>query len=134
MPIQGFRRRVRQSNIKARRLLLPYRLETCRRIRGCESLTMTTETQKHILDLPNAFSDLDPLIAFLRGARTQAVEIDCSNVAVMPSRCLQLLLSAEQQWRSEGLGFSVAKITEGCRKSLTLLGLEPNRFEDEETA
>ncbi|MFS4583543.1 STAS domain-containing protein [Phaeobacter sp. C3_T13_0] len=95
---------------------------------------MTTETQKHILDLPNAFSDLEPLIAFLRGARSQQVEIDCSNVAVMPSRCLQLLLSAEQQWRSEGLGFSVAKITEGCRKSLTLLGLEPNRFEDEETA
>ncbi len=94
---------------------------------------MSTETQKHSLDLPNAFADLDPLIAFLSASREAAVEIDCSKVAVMPSRCLQLLLGAEQQWRSEGLGFSVTNITEGCRKSLTLLGLEPNRFEDEET-
>ncbi|KIC13424.1 STAS domain-containing protein [Leisingera sp. ANG-Vp] len=95
---------------------------------------MTTETQKHILDLPNAFAELDPLIAFLQGSRSQAVEIDCSGVSLMPSRCLQLLLGAEQQWRSEGVGFSVTNITEPCRKSLTLLGLEPNRFEDEETA
>ncbi|MGR3762353.1 STAS domain-containing protein (plasmid) [Roseobacteraceae bacterium NS-SX3] len=95
---------------------------------------MTTETQKHILDLPNAFAELDPLVAFLRQARSQAVEIDCSNVTMMPSRCLQLLLGAEQQWRSEGLGFAVTHINEACRKSLTLLGLEPNRFEDEETA
>lgn len=95
---------------------------------------MTTETQKHILDLPNAFAELDPLIAFLQGARSRAVEIDCSSVALMPSRCLQILLGAEQQWRSEGVGFSVTNITESCRKSLTLLGLEPNRFEDEETA
>ena len=95
---------------------------------------MTTETLKHNLDLPNAFADLDPLIAFLTSAREKAVEIDCSTVTVMPSRGLQLILSAEQQWRSEGLGFSVTNITEGCRKSLTQLGLEPNRFEDEETA
>ena len=94
---------------------------------------MSTETQKHNLDLPNAFTDLDPLIAFFGASRDQAVEIDCSTVTVMPSRCLQLLLGAEQQWRSEGLGFSVTNINEGCRKSLTLLGLEPNRFEDEET-
>ncbi|EBA14686.1 hypothetical protein RSK20926_01627 [Roseobacter sp. SK209-2-6] len=92
---------------------------------------MTTETQKHLLELPNAFAELDPLIAFLHGARSAAVEIDCSTVAAMPSRCLQLLLSAEQQWRSEELEFSVTKISESCRKSLTLLGLEPNRFEDE---
>jgi chemotaxis protein CheX len=52
----------------------------------------------------------------------------------MPSRCLQLLLSAEQQWRSEELGFAVTHIKDSCRKSLTLLGLEPNRFEDEVTA
>ena len=94
---------------------------------------MSTETQKHTLDLPNAFADLDPLIAFFNASRDTAVEVDCSNVAVMPSRCLQLLLGAEQQWRSEGMGFSVTNINEGCRKSLTLLGLEPNRFEDEET-
>lgn len=95
---------------------------------------MTTETQKHLLELPNAFSDLDPLIAFLRGARASAVEVDCSGVTAMPSRCLQLLLSAEQQWRSEELGFTVKGISESCRKSLTLLGLESNRFEDEVTA
>jgi chemotaxis protein CheX len=95
---------------------------------------MTTETQKHLLDLPNAFADLNPLTAFLRGARSAAVEIDCSNVAAMPSRCLQMLLSAEQQWRSEELGFAVTHINDSCRKSLTLLGLEPNRFEDEVTA
>ncbi|MCD9149630.1 STAS domain-containing protein [Pseudophaeobacter flagellatus] len=95
---------------------------------------MTTETQKHLLDLPNAFAELSPLATFLGEARTAAVEIDCSNVAAMPSRCLQLLLSAEQQWRSEELGFAVTHITESCRNSLTLLGLEPNRFEDEVTA
>lgn len=95
---------------------------------------MSTETLKHNLDLPNAFADLDPLIAFLTASRENAVEIDCRNVTVMPSRCLQLLLGAEQQWRSEGLGFSVTNVKEGCRKSLTLLGLEPSRFEDEETA
>jgi len=53
---------------------------------------------------------------------------------MMPSRCLQLLLGAEQQWRSEGLGFSVTNITKGCRQALSLLGLETNRFEDEDTA
>lgn len=95
---------------------------------------MTTETQKHLLELPNAFAELDPLIAFLRDARTSAVEIDCAKVMAMPSRCLQLLLSAEQQWRSEELGFAVTNISESCRKSLSLLGLESNRFEDEETA
>ena len=95
---------------------------------------MTTETQKHLLELPNAFAELSPLTAFLGGARSVAVEIDCSKVAAMPSRCLQLLLSAEQQWRSEELGFAVVNINDSCRKSLTLLGLEPNRFEDEVTA
>ncbi|MFW8637023.1 STAS domain-containing protein [Cribrihabitans pelagius] len=95
---------------------------------------MSTETQHHLLDLPNAFAELDPLIAFLQEARTQPVEISCKNTAVMPSRCLQLLLGAEQQWRSEGVGFAVTNVTESCRKSLKLLGLEPNRFEDEDTA
>jgi chemotaxis protein CheX len=95
---------------------------------------MTTETQKHVLELPNAFSELDGLIDFLRASRTQAVEIDCSKTAMIPSRCLQLLLSAEQQWRSEGLGFTVTNISQGCRRALTLLGLEQNRFEDKETA
>ena len=95
---------------------------------------MTTETHKHLLELPNAFAELTSLIAFLGGARSATVEIDCSNVAAMPSRCLQLLLSAEQQWRSEELGFAVTQINDSCRKSLTLLGLEPNRFEDEVTA
>ncbi len=92
------------------------------------------ETQKFPLDLPNPYTELDPLINFLRGAQSQAVEIDCGGVKIMPSRGLQLLLSAEQQWRSEGLGFAVKNIGESCRKSLTLLGLEPARFEDEETA
>ncbi len=92
------------------------------------------EIQKFSLDLPNAFAELDQLVNFLRGAQTNAVEIDCSNVKVMPSRGLQLLLSAEQQWRSEELGFAVTNINEACRKSLTLLGLEPTRFVDEETA
>ncbi len=92
------------------------------------------DTKKLSLDLPNPFSELDPLISFLRGSQTQAVEIDCGNVKVMPSRGLQLLLSAEQQWRSEGLGFAVKNIGASCRKSLTLLGLEPTRFVDEETA
>jgi len=95
---------------------------------------MTTETQKHVLDLPNAFSELDPLVSFLREARSHSVEVDCSQTTVLPSRCLQLLLGAEQQWRSEGLEFSVTNITAGCRRALTLLGLDPERFEDEETA
>ncbi|WP_282091537.1 STAS domain-containing protein [Epibacterium ulvae] len=95
---------------------------------------MSVETQKFTLDLPNAFAELDPLIDFLRGAQSKAVEIDCSNTKVMPSRCLQLLLSAEQQWRSEEVGFAVTNINETCRKSLTMLGLEPTRFVDEETA
>lgn len=120
--------------LRPRAYELLHRTRIDRRQRGCESPKMTTETQKHILDLPNAFAELDPLIAFLQGARSRAVEIDCSSVALMPSRCLQILLGAEQQWRSEGVGFSVTNITESCRKSLTLLGLEPNRFEDEETA
>jgi anti-anti-sigma regulatory factor len=111
-----------------------YRSPTCHRHRGCESLQMTTDTQKHVLDLPNAFSELEPLISFLRGARALPVEIDCSAVTVLPTRCLQLLLGAEQQWRSEGLGFSVINITESCRRALSLMGLEANRFEDEETA
>jgi len=95
---------------------------------------MTTEPQTHVLDLPNAFSELTPLTTFLDGARSHPIVIDCSRVAMMPSRCLQLLLGAEQQWRSEGLGFSVTNITKGCRQALSLLGLETNRFEDEDTA
>ena len=53
---------------------------------------------------------------------------------MMPSRCLQMLLGAEQQWRSEGLDFSVVNINEGCRRALSLMGVDANRFEDKETA
>jgi len=95
---------------------------------------MTTEPQTHVLDLPNAFSELTPLISFLNEAGSQPIRIDCSKVAMLPSRCLQLLLGAEQQWRSEGLDFSVTHITEGCRRALSLMGVDANRFEDEDTA
>lgn len=124
----------RQSIIKARRICILHRSPTRHQQRGCESLNMTTEPQTHVLDLPNAFAELTPLISFLNGARSQPIEIDCNKVAMMPSRCLQVLLGAEQQWRSEGLGFSVTNINDGCRRALSLLGLETNRFEDEDTA
>lgn len=101
---------------------------------GARIAEMTTATQKHVLDLPNAFSDLDTLISFLRNARSHPVEIDCCKAAIIPSRCLQLLLGAEQQWRSEGLEFSVINVTAGARRALSLMGLEPSRFQDEETA
>ena len=44
---------------------------------------------------------------------------------------LQILLSADQEWQSANAGFRVTNISEDCRRSLALLGLEPTQWRNE---
>ncbi len=68
-----------------------------------------------ILDLGAA----TPLWANLNGVRGQALHLDASDVERLGGLCLQVLLAAQAQWRTDGVDFSIvnssAAFAEGVR-------------------
>lgn len=93
---------------------------------------MSAETKTFKIDLPHVFSELDGLIAFLNSTQGKPVEIDCSGLATMPTKCMQLLLCAEQHWRAQNVSFQVCGIGAECREKLGIVGIPETRFNDED--
>lgn len=89
---------------------------------------MTQAVRTFELNLPNAFADLDPLIAFLKEGATHPVEIDCKGVDFLPARCVQILLAAHSHWSALERGFVLAGMTESCARQLKLMGVSEDRF------
>ena len=48
-----------------------------------------------------------PLWSNLCAARHTAIEIDASGVERLGGLCLQILLAAQSQWRSDGVAFAI---------------------------
>lgn len=64
------------------------------------------------------------LKASLLERRSQSLSIDASDVEQMGTLCLQVLLSAQKNWRREGRGFVVKNPSPAFRDSVALLGAE----------
>lgn len=75
--------------------------------------------------------DLDPLVPFLQSARKSPVQIQAKAVENLGAMRLQILLSARNKWRDEQISFEVLNISKAFRKSLSLLGLSENEFDEE---
>lgn len=76
-------------------------------------------------------ADLDPLVPFLQSARKSPVQIQAHAVENLGAIRLQILLSARKKWREEQVAFEVVNISKAFRKSLSLLGVPENEFDEE---
>ena len=60
-----------------------------------------------------------PLLATIKEARGHALQLDASEVERLGGLCLQVLLAARAQWRTDGVDFSIlnpsAAFAEGAR-------------------
>jgi chemotaxis protein CheX len=70
-----------------------------------------------VLDLSAA----KPLWAELGEARGQPLEIDASGVERLGGLCLQVLLSAQVQWRADGAAFSIANPSSAFADAVKLM-------------
>ena len=68
---------------------------------------------------------------FLQSARSSPVQIQTKAVENLGAMRLQILLSARNKWRDEQISFEVLNISKAFRKSLSLLGLPENEFDEE---
>ena len=68
---------------------------------------------------------------FLQSARKSPVQIQTKAVENLGAMRLQILLSARNKWRDEQISFEVLNISKAFRKSLSLLGLPENEFDEE---
>lgn len=48
-----------------------------------------------------------PLLSAIKEARGQALELDASGVDRLGGLCLQVLLATQEQWRRDGVAFSI---------------------------
>ena len=84
---------------------------------------MTTPAQvilPAVLDLQQA----EPLRAELLGLRGQPVTIDGSAVERLGGLCLQVLLSAQRSWASDGQMLSIAPMSEAFADQWKMFGAE----------
>lgn len=73
-----------------------------------------------VLDLQYA----EPLRAELLGLRGQAVTIDGSAVERLGGLCLQVLLSAQQSWASDGQMLSLAPVSDAFADQWKMFGAD----------
>jgi chemotaxis protein CheX len=72
----------------------------------------------HTLDLAGA----GPLLAELRAARGDAIEIDASQVERFGGLCLQVLLAAKASWAEAGKTFVIVNPSEAFRAAAATMG------------
>ena len=92
---------------------------------------MTDPTEHILIPVPALVGDIANLTDALDQAVGQPVEIDLGALRSVTAVHLQILLSADQEWQSANAGFRVTNISEDCRRSLALLGLEPTQWRNE---
>lgn len=68
-------------------------------------------------------SDLKALQAELVAVQGKPVTLDLSAVERLSTQLLQLLLSAAGTWRNAKLAFSVEGITDSCKRTLSMAGI-----------
>ncbi len=67
--------------------------------------------------------DCETLHCFLQEQHGQAVALDCAAVDRMTGLAAQLVVFAHRKWSSDGVSFALRDVSNGCRDSLTALGL-----------
>jgi len=74
----------------------------------------------------------NPLIGFLQNVQDREVDIQCDNISRMDAQNLQILLSAQVAWAARGLGFRLTRMSPDLENSLSLLGVAPSQFDNED--
>lgn len=92
---------------------------------------MNEATTPILLAAPASAADLSMLTEALDKAAGAPVAIDLQSVSALTSVHLQVLLAAQKGWEADDTHFEVVNISDDCRRSMTLLGLEPNHFKNE---
>lgn len=90
---------------------------------------MTKNLHFHALGASRNHNGPDPLVPFLKAARKTPVTISARDVDRIDSHRLQILLSAEKQWRADDAPFQVTDMSPGFCAGLERLGLSPDHFD-----
>jgi len=83
----------------------------------------------HALAATRPLSGPDPLMAFLKDARSTAVTLSARDVQRLESYRLQILLAAQKQWQADDRPFRVTDISPGFAAGLERLGLPAHQFD-----
>jgi chemotaxis protein CheX len=63
-----------------------------------------------------------PLLAELRAARGEAIEIDASQVERFGGLCLQVLLAAKASWAEAGKAFAIVNPSDAFKAAAATMG------------
>lgn len=87
---------------------------------------MTDSVSESPLRLPESL-DLKaaaPLQSELIALRHQPLDIDASGVQRLGGLCLQVLMSAQASWATDGVAFSISSPSPAFQEALSLFGAE----------
>ncbi len=62
-----------------------------------------------------------PLLSTIKEARGQALQLDASGVDRIGGLCLQVLLAARAQWRTDGVDFSIVNPSAAFAEGVQLM-------------
>lgn len=74
-------------------------------------------------------SGMDPLYGFLAESQAQPVEIDVGKVENIDLLRLQMLLSAQNEWKASGHEFVLSGAQDAFSQSLAAFGFPSNIFD-----
>ena len=63
-----------------------------------------------------------PLRSLLLAHRGEDLELEASSVTRIGGQCLQVLLSAQRTWRTDGKQFRLRAVSGACRDALAITG------------
>ena len=93
---------------------------------------MTDTVHFHDLGPQRTRRGTDPLFTFLKRAGKAPVHISARGVQRIDAYRLQILLSAERQWRADEIDFRLTYAGPEFRAGLQRLGLSPDYFSTRE--
>lgn len=95
---------------------------------------MTAETATFDLPPVMKLEDCEQLFIFFEQSVGQPVAIRCDAVNRISGLAAQTLFIASEKWTQDGIEFALENASDGCRESLSVLGLSDQFFQAEAQA
>ncbi len=73
-------------------------------------------------------NDLTPLVDRVKRTSPTHLILDATGMTSLTSACLQIMLSTDQTCRAKGGHVTLVNISTELQESLSLMGVEPQRF------
>ena len=91
-----------------------------------EGVAVTTAAEASIIDLPERLDSAAALDLYkdIDRFKDAPLALDGSNVVKVGGLCLQVLITAQEEWQRRGLAFKIKSPSEALTEFLTALGRE----------